>query len=70
MINLYGTHCPKCKVIEKKLQMKGIPFNIIDDEDSVREFCEEKDMRELPLIEDDNGDVYNFVEANKLISSL
>lgn len=31
-IILYTIHCPKCNVLEKKLQGKNIKFEIIDDE--------------------------------------
>ena len=30
-IKLYSTHCPKCIVLEKKLQQKNIPFEEIND---------------------------------------
>ena len=30
-IILYSTHCPKCKVLEKKLQMADITYTVFDD---------------------------------------
>lgn len=30
---LYSTNCPKCKVLEKKLDSTGINYKIITDED-------------------------------------
>lgn len=33
---LYSTNCPKCKVLESKLNKKGINFTIITD---VQEMC-------------------------------
>ena len=27
---LYSTHCPKCKVLEKKLQMANITYTVFD----------------------------------------
>lgn len=30
---LYSTNCPKCKVLEKKLDSNGIDYKIITDED-------------------------------------
>lgn len=30
---LYSTNCPKCKVLEKKLDSIGIDYKIITDED-------------------------------------
>ncbi|WP_292472722.1 hypothetical protein [Methanosphaera sp.] len=34
---LYTIHCPKCNVLEKKLQGKNIKFKIIDDEKTLIE---------------------------------
>ena len=34
-IVVYSTHCPQCKVLEKKLQMAGIEFTICDDMDKM-----------------------------------
>lgn len=31
MITLYTTHCPKCVVLEKKLQQKGIEYNTVEE---------------------------------------
>jgi hypothetical protein len=28
---MYSTHCPKCQVLEKKLQQKGIEYNVVTD---------------------------------------
>ena len=32
MINLYTTHCPQCKVLQAKLDEKGIKYNVIERE--------------------------------------
>ncbi len=37
MITLYSTHCPRCKVLEKKLEQKGIEYQIVDDIDRIME---------------------------------
>ena len=31
MITLYTTHCPKCRVLEKKLAQKNVQYNEITD---------------------------------------
>lgn len=28
---LYSSHCPKCVVLEKKLQQKGIEYSVVTD---------------------------------------
>ena len=61
---LYTIDCPKCKVLEKKLQLKGIEF----------EACHSMDiMRELgiifaPALQVDGGPLMNFGQANKWIN--
>lgn len=30
-IIMYSTHCPKCKILEKKLEQKGIEYTVITD---------------------------------------
>lgn len=35
-ITLYSTHCPKCQVLEKKLQNAGIKYDVCDDVDFMR----------------------------------
>ena len=37
-INLYSTNCPKCKILEKKLEQKGIEFNVFTDIDKMLSF--------------------------------
>ena len=31
IVTMYSTHCPKCKVLEKKLQQKNIEYNVVTD---------------------------------------
>ena len=31
MVTLYTTHCPKCRVVEKKLNMAGIEYTTSED---------------------------------------
>lgn len=65
MIKLVTTHCPKCKVIEKKLFLKGIPFETIDDMNEITKFG----LSTAPLLVLDNGEVLDFVQANKYLNS-
>lgn len=69
MIKLYSLHCPKCKVIEKKLINSNIKFEIIDDEDTVLNFAKQHDIAFLPALELDDGSVLEFKDINKFISS-
>lgn len=59
---LYTTHCPKCTVIEKKLQRAGIEYDICED----IEVMESKGFTQLPMLEV-NEKVLDFAAANKWV---
>ena len=63
MIKLYTTHCPKCAVLEKKLQQKNIAYETIDD----REKMIQMGMRSAPMLEVDNK-LMNFTEAVQYVN--
>ena len=65
-MKLYTTHCPKCKVLETKLNQKNIDYEEIDDIDTIKQ----KGIEELPVLELDDGQLLPFVLANKYINSL
>lgn len=58
MVILYSTHCPKCQVLEKKLDQKNIKYDIIDDE----ELMINKGFINVPILEV-GGEKLNFKEA-------
>jgi glutaredoxin len=62
MVILYTTHCPKCKVIEKKLAAKGIEYTEVDDKQKMIDMG----FKSIPVLEVD-GKRYNFGEANKFL---
>lgn len=62
---LYTTHCPKCKVIESKLNAKKIEFDIVDDKSTLIEMG----IVSVPVLEAD-GTRMDFLEANKYVNSL
>ena len=59
---LYSTHCPKCNVLESKLNQKGISYEEVNDVKIMRE----KGFMSAPNLEV-NGVVYDFKEAVKWI---
>lgn len=65
MVTLYTTHCPKCKVIEKKLTMKGIEYVEVSDKQKLIDLG----FKSTPVLEVD-GRIYNFKEANDYINSI
>ena len=62
---LYSTHCPRCNVLEKKLQQKNIVYEEINDV----EIMKEKGYLTVPILEVD-GKSINFKEAFNYVNSL
>lgn len=58
MIILYTIDCPKCKVLERKLEEKNIQYEICKDTNIMAE----KGYMYLPILEIDDK-VLNFKEA-------
>ena len=48
-ITLFSTHCPKCNVLEKKLQQKNISYEEVNDV----EIMKEKGYLTVPILEVD-----------------
>ena len=63
-IILYSTHCPKCIVLEKKLDEKNIQYNLVEDENTMID----KGFMSAPMLEVD-GKIMNFVQANDWVNS-
>lgn len=55
---LYSTSCPRCSVLEKKLSMAKIEYDIVNDAD----LMVEKGFTSVPMLEAD-GKVMDFREA-------
>ena len=58
MIILYTIDCPKCKVLERKLEEKNIQYEVCKDTNIMAE----KEYMYLPILEIDDK-VLNFKEA-------
>jgi len=59
---LYSTHCPKCNVLEKKLQNAGINYVEVNDVD----IMVSKGLLSVPNLEVD-GKMMDFVQATNWI---
>lgn len=55
---LYSTNCPKCKVLEKKLNSIGVDYTIVTDEDLMIS----KGFSSAPMLEVD-GNIMDFGNA-------
>ena len=60
MVTLYTTHCPKCRVIEKKLSQKNIKYKEISDQEVMIKLG----FKSAPVLEVD-GKYMNFGDANR-----
>lgn len=60
---LYGTHCPRCNVLAKKLESKGIAFTENTNTDEMLSMG----MNEVPVLSVD-GKLLQFAEANSWIN--
>ena len=62
---LYSTHCPRCNVLEKKLQQKEVDYDEVND----TSIMEQKGYLSVPVLEVD-GKSMNFKEAVDWINTL
>lgn len=62
-IIMYSTGCPRCKVLEKKLNSKGLEYSIISD----IEVMTNMGFREVPILSVD-GKQMNFKTAVKWVN--
>ena len=64
-IVLYSTHCPRCNVLEKKLQQKEVDYDEVND----TSIMEQKGYLSVPVLEAD-GKSMDFKEAVDWINTL
>ena len=62
---LYTQGCPKCKVLEMKLNQKNIEYETVSDIEEMKS----KGISSLPVLEVD-GRLYNFTDAVKFVNEL
>ena len=63
---LYTTGCPKCKVLAMKLDQKNQKYDICDSIETM----ESLGFAEAPMLQLDDGTIYDFSEAIKYVNSL
>lgn len=66
MINLYTINCPKCIVLEKKLDKAKIEYSKITDPDKIMEVSNQTGLRSAPILEVDG----NFMKFEKAVEWL
>lgn len=64
-VKLYTIGCPKCNVLYKKLQKKGIEVTLIEDHKVFKKLG----IEDFPIMEVSNsGYLMNFTEANMWVN--
>ncbi|MBR4316671.1 MAG: hypothetical protein IKP65_06900 [Alphaproteobacteria bacterium] len=63
---LYTTHCPKCRILEKKLQDKKIEFTSVEDVNEIMK----TGYKSVPLLQSPDGKIMDYYEAVKLVNSI
>ncbi len=66
-VTLYTTHCPKCSVLEQKLNLASIPFDIVEG-DAAIDAMTAKGFMSAPILEVDNK-CMEFSEAVKWVNA-
>ena len=66
-ITIYTTHCPRCEVLKKKLEQKGITWYIEIDS---MEIMNNLGIKSVPMMSINDGKLMNFEEAIKWINSV
>ena len=63
-IVLYTTHCPKCRVLEKKLSDKNLKFEICQDVQVMKSL----QISSVPMLSA-NGELMDFYNAVKFVNN-
>lgn len=61
---LYTTHCPKCRVLEKKLSDKSVKFEICQDVQVMKNL----QISSVPMLSV-NGELMDFYNAVKFVNN-
>lgn len=68
-MTLYTTNCPKCIVLEKKLNNKNIDYKKVEDIEKILEIANEQGINSAPILEID-GKFLDFSNANTYINNM
>lgn len=64
-ITVYTIHCPACNILEKKLMSKNISYNIVDNENILKELK----IEIFPMMSINNGPLLTYKEAREWVDS-
>lgn len=64
-VTLYTTHCPKCRVIEKKLAQARVEYIEVSDVQEMTKLG----FKSAPMLDVD-GKIMDFMDANRWLKNL
>lgn len=64
-VKLYTTHCPKCKILEERLNEKKIKYEIVDNIEELQKM----NFKSVPNLEID-GKIYNYLDSIKYLNKV
>lgn len=67
-ITLYSNDCPRCKVLEKKLEQSEIEFVLNKDLDTLLEVANSHNFQSAPILQIDDN-YLDFAGANQFINN-
>ena len=68
MITLYTTGCPKCKILERKLNEKNIEYNIIEGAEAIHSI-KSFGLSEAPVMTIDDNSILTFGDAVRWVNN-
>ena len=66
MLKLHSTNCPKCKVLETKLNQKNVKYEVCTDIDKMRSLK----IMSAPVLEMEDGSRLAFTDAVKWVNAI
>ena len=64
-VKLYTTHCPKCKILEERLNEKKIKYEVIDNIEELQKM----NFKSVPNLEID-GKIYNYLDSIRYLNKM
>ena len=64
-VKLYTTHCPKCKILEERLNEKKVKYEVIDNIEELQKM----NFKSVPNLEID-GKIYNYLDSIRYLNKI
>ena len=64
-VKLYTTHCPKCKILEERLNEKKVKYEVNDNIEELQKM----NFKSVPNLEID-GKIYNYLDSIRYLNKM